>query len=52
MSNSEKDIRPSIDRRKEILQLLKQIEDYTYLTLENEDKYDIRSLVVRIKELF
>jgi hypothetical protein len=56
MSNSEADIVKSIDRRidrrKEIINLLDQIEDYTYLTLEQEDKFDIRDLVKRIKELF
>jgi hypothetical protein len=52
MSNSVNVIPTSIDRRKEITILLNQIEDYTYLTLEQEDKYDIRKLVQRIKELF
>jgi hypothetical protein len=52
MSNSASVIPTSIDRRKEIIRLLNSIEGYTYVTLEQEDKNDIRKLVQRIKELF
>ena len=50
--NLDKDTLTSIDRRKEITNLLQEIEDYTYFTLENDDKYEIRRLVERIKRIF